>query len=80
LHAQEPQNTGKVSYEILAVLATIMIIGVIITSIVTYTLGYRQGQSDYIHNNCTVYRFLLLPSNQYWACRIPSDQLPGGGQ
>ena len=80
MHTQEPQHTGKVSYQLLAVLATIMLIGGIVIAIVAYNFGYHQGQNDYTHNNCTVYPFLLLPSNQYWACRIPADQLPGGGQ
>jgi len=55
-----------------------MIIVVIVAALVAYNAGYRQGQSDYMHNNCTYYPFLLLKSNQYWACRIPADQLSGG--
>ena len=51
----------------------------IVAALVAYNAGYRQGQSDYIHNSCTSYPFLLVPSNQYWACKIPADYLPTRG-
>jgi hypothetical protein len=80
LNSHEPQRAGGVSYPVFLGLIAIMIIAVIFASIVAYNAGYSSGKSDYIHNNCTSYPFVLLPSNQYWACRIPADMLPGGSQ
>ncbi len=76
--APPPQGAAKISGGLLAGIATVMIIVVIAAALVAYNAGYRQGRSDYMHNNCTYYPFLLLKSNQYWASRIPADQLSGG--
>jgi hypothetical protein len=59
-------------------LVAVAIIIAIVIAAIAYDVGYSSGVRNYTHDNCSYYPFVLVSSQQYWACRIPADQLPSG--